>query len=165
MIRTNKMIPTPAPPPATARVLTAAEPWKFLFWGLQTSTFWGSNHVGGCKELWDGVKYNKMYKAISEKLPILRCWMTVTSAHYFLMWFWLHFRTTLEVWALVHHFDLSTWYKSSPSPWYTYASFRLTCRSPLCRYAAWHRLMFQSCSSQRQRRFGFSPSGNRSRVE
>ena len=47
----------------------------------------------------------------------------------------------------------------------TYAGFRLTCRSPLCRYAAWHRLLFQSCSSQRQRRFGFSPSGNRSRVE
>ena len=24
------------------------------------------------------------------------------------------------------------------------AGFRLTCRSPLCRYAAWHRLLFQS---------------------
>ena len=44
----------------------------------------------------------------------------------------------------------------------TYAGFRLTCRiaaTPLD-----HHLLFQSCSSHRQRRFGFSPSGNRSEL-
>ena len=43
------------------------------------------------------------------------------------------------------------------------AGFRLACR--LAAMPRDHRLLFQSCSSQRQRRFGFSPSGKRSRVE
>ena len=35
----------------------------------------------------------------------------------------------------------------------SYAGFRLTCRSPRALAAAWHRLLFQSCSSQRQCHF------------
>ena len=45
----------------------------------------------------------------------------------------------------------------------SYAGFRLTCR-----FAAMprdHRLLFQSCSSQRQRRFDFITERHRSRVE
>ena len=61
--------------------------------------------------------------------------------------------------------SLKTILKSCKSP--PNAGFRLACRSPLCRFAALprdHRLLFQSCSSQRQRRFGFITERHRSQV-